>query len=218
MTRRLNALMIVAVLAGLAGCAYQDPLRVPDPYRTGDWGPRSDSYSFYGGFGGYSPYYGYGMTDPFYYRYGYPTYGYPAYGYRYPYPPYYYCADVNRDGRCDRKPSDHDNDGDDDGNHHGRGNGPIVNEPGRDRDHDGRFIPRNPDRMVPDGRGLVPDSGGKNRPVPRADSSSSSGAAGMVPRAVPAPPKQAPAAPVAPRGNPRADDSPAPPKVRPVDR
>jgi hypothetical protein len=234
MAERFKALILVAALAGLAGCAYQDPLRLPDPYRTDGWSSGRYGYSPYGyspygyshygysPFGGFSSYYGYGMTDPFFYRYGYPTYGY----YRYPYPPVQFCVDANRDGRCDRRRVDRDDDDSaNDRDHDGRGGGPVVAEPGRDRDGNARVVPddrlRDPDRVVPDRSRAVPDSSGKKLPVPRADSRSSQGAAGMTPRTVPPPrslpptPKRTPAAP---RVSPRVDDSPPPPRVRPTER
>jgi predicted small lipoprotein YifL len=224
MAGSLKILIVLTALAGIAGCAYQDPLQLPDPYRTDGWGSSRNSYSFYGGYGGYSPYYfggyspfyGYGMTDPFYYRYGYPIYGY----YRYPQYPVHYCADVNRDGRCDRKPRDRDDDSVHDGGHDGRGDGPRVAEPGRDRDGDGRLtprdLPREQERLAPTGRAI-------ERQLPRANSSSSTGAAGMTPRAPPPSKRQAPAgpkeAPAASRSSPRADDSASPsPGLRPADR
>ncbi len=219
MAGRFKALIVVAALASLAGCAYQDPYRVSDPFKSngGGWASGGYGYSPYGysPYGGFSSYYGYGMADPFYYRYGYPTYGY----YRYPYPPVQYCLDANRDGRCDRRPTNHDDDGDsDDGNHHGHG--PTVKEPGRDRDHNGRFVPddrlADPDRGVPDRSGSVPDSGGKKPPVPRANSGASAGAAGMTPRTAPPPRAQPPAS--APRVTPRVYDPPPPsPRTRPSD-
>jgi hypothetical protein len=92
MTRTSKTLIVLSALAGLAGCAYQDPLQLPNPYPS--YGGDSRSYSPYGVDPLY--YYGYGMTDPFYYRYGYPAYGY------YPQYPVHSCVDANRDGRCDR--------------------------------------------------------------------------------------------------------------------
>jgi hypothetical protein len=230
MAGRFKVLIVAAALAGLAGCAYQDPYRVTDPFKSGGgWASGGYGYSPYGyyPYGGFSSYYGFGMTDPFYYRYGYPAYGY----YRYPYPPVQYCLDANRDGRCDRRPTKHDDDGDaDDGDHHGRG--PVVKEPGRDRDRSSRFVPDervgNPRPAVPDRSGSAPVSGGKKPPAPQADSGANAGRAGMTPRPAASPRTQPPSsrpAPAAPRAVPRVDDSPPPPpppppppRARPGDR
>ena len=83
MSGSLKALIAMAAIAGLAGCAYQDPLAVPNPYATHGSlpGGTSSPYFFYGGMSPYPQYYGYGAADPYsYYRYGYPTYryGYPT--------------------------------------------------------------------------------------------------------------------------------------------
>jgi predicted small lipoprotein YifL len=104
-----QALLGAAMLAALAGCAYQDPLALPDldpPAQS-----RQQPYA------GYSPYYGSGYNynysygsgyDPYYSHYygGDPRYhGYYAPGVVYvPYPRYVPvpCADVNQDGRCDK--------------------------------------------------------------------------------------------------------------------
>lgn len=212
MAGSLKALVAAAVLAGAAGCAYQDPLHLPDPYprqRLGGYG-YYDPYYGGGSSGYYSRYYGYG-SDPYYYdRVA------PAYGYYYPYPryPLVYCVDANRDGRCDRKRHDRDHDQDGDHDDHdrdldGRGQDRDGAGPRRDRDREGRFVPRDgrhdPERFVPGSRQL-------ERRAPR-EGARSPGAAGMVPRAVPTPLKPAP---IAPRDIPRARD--AGPAVAPAPR
>jgi len=106
-----RALLGAAMLAALAGCAYQDPLALPDlnpPAQT-----RQQQYP------GYSPYYGSGYNysygygsgyrpgyDPYYSQYyggGDPRYYLPGVVYV-PYPQYVPvpCADTNQDGRCDK--------------------------------------------------------------------------------------------------------------------
>src|SRR5262245_27430366 len=204
MTRTFKSLIVLTALAGLAGCAYEEPLQLPSSYR---------SYGSYPGYGSrsYSPYgvdpfyyYGYGMTDPFYYRYGYPAYGY------YPQYPVHTCVDANRVGRCDRWHDDHDNDGDDD--HHGSGSGPGA---GQGSGHDnGRWMPpdRRRERVVPDSQVVVPDSPVKERPAPRATPSPRPAASDAAPRTQPSTPK---VSPVAPRSDPRARDPSAQPQNRP---
>ena len=54
MAGRLKTLIALAALAGVAGCAYQDPLELPDPYARGPGG------------GSYDPFY-YGSGSPGYY-------------------------------------------------------------------------------------------------------------------------------------------------------
>jgi predicted small lipoprotein YifL len=104
-----QALLGAAALAALAGCAYQDPLALPDltpPARSSQ--QQYPGYSpYYGsaynyGYGsgyrpGYDPYYGhyYGGGDPRYYAPGVVYVPYPRYV---PVP----CTDANHDGRCDK--------------------------------------------------------------------------------------------------------------------
>jgi hypothetical protein len=133
-------LAAVAAAAGLAGCAYQDPLSLPPLGSAGSGASSGSPYYGYSGGGYYDPryrsydpryglyssygYYGGGYYDPRvgYYGGGYPGYygplPYPPPGY-YPYPRGPYCMDANRDGRCDQR-----GDGHADGNGgHGNGNG-----------------------------------------------------------------------------------------------
>jgi predicted small lipoprotein YifL len=126
-----KVVLAVAVLAALGGCAYQDPLALPD------LGPpaQSSHQSYPQSYSSYDPYYGYGSS---YGTYGYSS-GYqrgydPYYNYYYgsgdsyygpgvvyvPYPQYIPvpCGDANQDGRCDKRPRrnhDNDHDGDNDG-------------------------------------------------------------------------------------------------------
>jgi len=126
-----SALVGTAVLAALAGCAYQDAFDLPDLAPRGassgaqvypGYGPVY-GYGYGTGYPGvYQPGYGYGYVDPRYAAHGPYPYGY---GYAYnPYPRYIFvpCADNDRDGRCDVRPppqhhdqnqNQHDNDGDD---------------------------------------------------------------------------------------------------------
>jgi hypothetical protein len=178
MTRTLKSLLVVATLA-TAGCAYQQPYyEVPGRHSSYGgssygWGSSRDPFSYYD-----SPYYfnyGYGVMNPYYwYRPGYPLYGY----YRYPRYPGAYCLDANRDGRCDSKSNDRDDD------RPGSGQGPGVNEPGRDRQPDDKYMPR--DRVREPAR-VVPDSRGKKPPVARPSASPTVDATGAAPRAEPAP-------------------------------
>ncbi|MGL6222889.1 MAG: hypothetical protein ACRC6L_04825 [Steroidobacteraceae bacterium] len=110
-----QALLGAAMLAALAGCAYQDPLALPDlgtPARSSQqqypgYSPNYGSGYNYGygyGYGsgyrpGYDPYYSpyYGGGDPRYYAPGVVYVPYPRYV---PVP----CADANGDGRCDQRP------------------------------------------------------------------------------------------------------------------
>jgi hypothetical protein len=182
MTRTSKTLIVLSALAGLAGCAYQDPLRLPNPYPS--YGGGSRSYSPYGVDPLY--YYGYGMTDPFYYRYGYPAYGY------YPQYPVHTCVDANRDGRCDRRHDDHDND---DGDHDDQA---TAMTPARATTAGGcRPIGAAARRAGQD----VNDRPARARPEP------SPGAPGMAPRPQPSTPKYA----VAPRTDPRSRDPAAQP-------
>lgn len=128
-----SVVLAAATLAALAGCAYQDPLALPDL-------GAGSTHSQYPGYGSqypsYSPYYGYGYNyghgsgyrpgyDPYYnYYYGAdPRYYGPGGVVYVPYPRYVPvpCADMNHDGRCDQRPpknnngDHHHNDGDDDG-------------------------------------------------------------------------------------------------------
>jgi len=237
MAGSLKTLIAMAAIAGLAGCAYQDPLAVPNPYATHGSRPggTSSPYFFYGGMSPYPQYYGYGAADPYsYYRYGYPTYryGYPTYGYySYPRYPVHYCPDVNRDGRCDRNDPDHD--GDDDGDHDHDGHNGQGDHDGRGNDHSGAGPGHDRPAVPRDRPRFVPDSRGTERPVPR--SNSNAGGAGMVPRAAPpaatqppAPPRSTPTPPrsttapprsttAPPRSTPDADDPAPPPRLRPAE-
>jgi hypothetical protein len=168
-----TALVGTAVLAALAGCAYQDPFALPGLTPRGSspgvqvqpgYGYSAPGYGYNGGYGygygypnGYQP--GYGFTDPYYTAQG----SYP-YGYYRPYnsyPQYIVvpCPDNNRDGRCDSKPpKDHDHHGNGHGNGHGSDNG---------NDHDGG----NPDRddtpaRPRDGRNVAPAIQPRTTPVP----------------------------------------------------
>lgn len=127
MIRRVaTALAGTAVLAALAGCAYQESFGLPD-LTPRSAAPGAQVYPSYGyGYGsgypyGYQPGYRsvYGYANPYYAAQGPYPYGY---GYAYnTYPRYLVvpCADGNRDGHCDtqppkqrrdRNPHDHDND------------------------------------------------------------------------------------------------------------
>jgi hypothetical protein len=115
-----------ATLAALGGCAYQDPLELPElgPQGGSSMPSPSYGYGFNYGYGsgyrpGYDPYYNYyyGGADPRYYGPGVVYVPYPRYV---PVP----CADANHNGRCDKPPrgDGHGRD-DDDNNHHGGQNG-----------------------------------------------------------------------------------------------
>ncbi|MCX7053510.1 MAG: hypothetical protein NTU56_04770 [Proteobacteria bacterium] len=143
--------MVGAVLlTALAGCAGQDPFRLPDLTPRGA-GPGAQVYPSYGyDYGAgypsrYQPGYGngYGYANPWYSAQGPYPYGY---GYAYnQYPRYILvpCADSNGDGRCDTRPPkkhhDRDQHGHDNGDHpvqpqHGdRGEVPRARD-GNDRD------------------------------------------------------------------------------------
>lgn len=139
MRRHYTIALLGAVTAAvLSGCAYQDPLALPD------LGPPTRSSQQYPG---YNPYYGPGSTYGYGtqgygygtgYRQGYDPYYYNPYAYGGRYPPQYYspgvvyvpypvpCVDANGNGRCDKRPpKERDNDGD--GRHDGKQGG------GRDR-------------------------------------------------------------------------------------
>lgn len=126
-----------ALLAALAGCAYQDPLELPElGPGAGSMNPASPYGPYYGnGYGyGYGPGYRY---DPYY------NYYYGGYDPRYYSPGVIYvpvpCADANHDGRCDKRPhgDGHQNDGDG-GHHHGGGQQGGSNAGGQsDNDNDG---------------------------------------------------------------------------------
>jgi hypothetical protein len=145
-----------AVLAALAGCAYQDPFALPGlpPAGTSSSVQVYPGSGYGGGYGssyggGYG--YGYGYPNAYPSRYGYadPYYAgqgaYPYGYYRYPYnsyPQYIVvpCPDNNRDGRCDGKPPkdrNHDHQGHGDGNHDGNGDGDRDDTPVRPRDVQG---------------------------------------------------------------------------------
>ena len=211
MTGICKGLIAVAVLSGLAGCAYQESARMPDrwpelSHSGGSYGGHSPSYSpFYYGYGSgvYSPYYSFGLSDPYYeYRYGYPSYGY----YRYPRYPAFYCADVNRDGRCDSQPrGDDDRDDDDDDGHGGNvggGAGPGTDRPKRvlpiDRFRDRRSGEPAPQRQTP-------------RMIP------SPGAAPSVPLTPRTQAPQSRPSQVEPRARPRAEQNIAPRAIRPAE-
>lgn len=151
MQRNVATVVLAAsMLAALAGCAYQDPLELPDlgpPARSGAASPYYSPYYGYGysyGYGsgyrpGYDPYYNYyyGGADPRYYGPGVVYVPYPRYV---PVP----CADANRDGRCDKPPRD---DQAGDGQHHGPRDPQVDHQNGGK--HDG--IPRRPGSRNPDG-------------------------------------------------------------------
>ncbi len=166
MWRHYTVLMLgAATLAALAGCAYQDPLALPE------LGPQARSSQQYPGYGPYSGAgrYGYGSSGYGYgpgngYRPGYDPYYYDPYAYGGRYPPQYYapgvvyvpypvpCVDANGNGRCDKRPpKERDNDGD--GGHHGNQDG------GRDRDP--AVVPpryqRDGQRQTGDGSGVQRD-------------------------------------------------------------
>ena len=191
MRRNIGTVVVgAAVLGMLAGCAYQDPLGLPD------LGPPAQSGSSL--YGSYSPYYGYG------YNYGYGS------GYRPGYDPYYNhyyggadpryygpdvvyvpypvpCADENNDDRCDKRPRR----GADDDDHGGGGK------------HDG--IPRWPGAR--DGDGKKGDG-----PRLRREYAERYGAPGTTPRVQPAPRAAAPPPPRPAQVRPQA----SPPRVAPL--
>ena len=156
-----------AVLAALAGCAYQEPFGLPGLTPRG--APSSvQVYANYGtgygyGYGypnGYRPGYVYGYADPYYAAQGpYPyAYGYGS-GYN-PYPRYVVvpCADNNRDGRCDRRPpKNQGHQGDGDNGDHDR-----DDQPARHRDARG-VVPR-----VGNGesQGIAPAARSRTSPEP----------------------------------------------------
>lgn len=188
------------MLVALAGCAYQDPLALPD------LGPPTASAQ--SPYGSYSPYYSYG------YNYGYGSGYRPGYDpyYNYYYggadPRYYYgpgvvyvpypvpCADANSDGRCDKRPRGDGRDDDRDNGHHHDG------QP--DGKHDG--VPRWPQSRDMDG------VKGEGPRVRRDGNAERYGTPGMTPRVAPAPVIVQPAP--APR---TAPPPPRPPQVRPQD-
>jgi predicted small lipoprotein YifL len=106
-----HVLLGAAMLAAVAGCAYQDPLALPelDPPAQSRQPPYPGYSPYYGS--GYNYSYGYGSGyrpgyDPYYSQYyngGDPRYYAPGVVYV-PYPQYVPvpCADVNQDGRCDQ--------------------------------------------------------------------------------------------------------------------
>jgi hypothetical protein len=193
-----NVVLGAAMLIALAGCAYQDPLELPDlgpptasgPSPYGSYSPYY-SYGYNYGYGsgyrpGYDPYYNYYYgADPRYYGPGVVYVPYPRYV---PVP----CADANNDGRCDKRPRGDGNDNDGDGNTDG-------GKP--DGKHDG--IPRWPQtRDVDGGKGEGPR-------LRREGSVERYGAPGMTPRVAPAPV-------LVPAPAPRtAPPPPRPPQVRP---
>lgn len=157
-----TALVGTALLATLAGCAYQDPFGLPELTPRGS-SPTVQVHPYYGsgyGYGypyGYRPGYGYGYASPNYAAQGpYPyAYGY-GYGYN-PYPRYVVvpCADGNRDGHCDSRPSkDHEHQGGDhDGDHH------RDDQPVRQRDVRGVVpapVVQQPARVRPESRHAIP--------------------------------------------------------------
>jgi hypothetical protein len=133
-----TALVGTAVLAALAGCAYQQSFGLPE--LTPPQGVASGvqvypgqgyGYGVGSGYGyGYPSVYqpGYGFYDPYYAGQG----PYPYDSYRYPYNPYpryvvVSCADNDGDGRCDGKPpKDRDHQGNDgQGGNHDRDDRPV---------------------------------------------------------------------------------------------
>jgi len=167
----------MAMLAALGGCAYQDPLALPD------LGPQAQSsmpspyygYGFNYGYGsgyrpGYDPYYNYyyGGTNSRYYGPGVVYVPYPV-----------PCADANHDGRCDKRPrgDGHGGDGhgrDDDGNHHDDQNGGKHDRP--------RQWPN-----ARDGGGPQTDVRGDGPRVRQGQESDRNVAPGITPRVAPAP-------------------------------
>jgi hypothetical protein len=179
----------VAVLAALGGCAYQDPLALPElgpPARSSQqqypgYNPYYGSgsvYSYNYGYGsgyrpGYDPYYSYyyGGGDPRYYSPGVVYVPYPQYV---PVP----CADSNHDGRCDKRPP----------KNHGPDNGPNHDDDGRDDKPDGVTRPPRPRDDRPGEGPRVPRSGEVNRYLAPA----------LTPFVVPAPPRPAQMRPAEP--------------------
>jgi len=210
-----NIVLGAALLVALAGCAYQDPLALPDldpptasgPVPFGSYSPYySHGYNYGYGSGyrpGYDPYYNYyyGGADPRYYRPGVVYVPYPRYV---PVP----CADANDDGRCDQRPHD----GDDGQPHHGsNADGPD----GADRGgkHDG--LPRWPgtrgaDGNKGDGPRLRRDEGGYGAPGMAPRVAPPAGITQPAPRAVTPTPRPAQARP--PEAQRRA--APPPPAER----
>ena len=113
--RAATALAGTAVLAALAGCAYQESFGLPDltPRSAAPGAQVYPSYGYDHGYGtgypySYQPGYGnvYGYANPYYSAQGPYPYGY-GYGHAYnPYPRYLVvpCADGNHDGHCDTQP------------------------------------------------------------------------------------------------------------------
>jgi hypothetical protein len=166
----------LAAAAGLAGCAYQDPLSLPPLGSAGSGGAPSTSPQFGYGYGGgyYDPrFYGYDPLrryyDPrlgYYYSGGYPGYygpvPYPHAGYN-PYPGYPYCVDANRDGRCDR-PRDGGGNG---SGHGGGGKGPGL-DPKRDPFEQVKEVTRRAERAEstqPAPAAMAPNPPRQQRPV-----------------------------------------------------
>ncbi len=135
-----SALVGTAVLAALAGCAYQQSFGLPELTPPQGVAPAVQVYPGQG--------YGYGAGSGYGYGYGYPNVYQPGYGfydpyyagqgqypydsYRYPYDPYpryvvVPCAENDGNGRCDRKPpKDRDHDGNDgQGGNHDRDDRPV---------------------------------------------------------------------------------------------
>jgi hypothetical protein len=146
-----TALVGTAVLAALAGCAYQQSFDLPEltppqgvapgvqVYAGQGYGYGAGSAYGYGFPGIYRP--GYNYSDPYYAGRG----PYPYDSYRYPYNPYpryvvVPCADNNDDGRCDRKPpKDRDHQGNDgQGGKHDRDDRPVPPRYARDAESDAR--------------------------------------------------------------------------------
>lgn len=194
-----------AMLAALGGCAYQDPLQLPD---LGPQGRSSMPSPYYGygfnyGYGsgyrpGYDPYYNYyyGGADPRYYGPGVVYVPYPV-----------PCADANHDGRCDKRPRGDGHGRDDDGNPHDDQNGGKHDRP----------------PLWPNAR----DGGGPKGDGPRVRQGQEidrNVAPGMTPRVVPAPiilqpnpmPRAVPAAPRPPQSRPQ--DTPRRAAPPPADR
>ena len=182
--RAAAALAGTAVLAALAGCAYQESFELPGLAPQGA-ASGAQVYPGYGyGYGSGDPYgnppgYGnvYGYANPWYAAQGPYPYGYGnGYGYGYAYDPYpryvvVPCADSNRDGHCDtrppkqrhdRNPHDHDVDDSPAQPHRGdRGEGPRV------RNGDGRDVAPNAQRRAMPAAAPVLQQPARVRPEPR---------------------------------------------------
>ncbi len=197
-----QALLGAAVLAALAGCAYQDPLALPDlgpsarssQQQYPGYSPYYGSgYSYGYGYGsgyrpGYDPYYNsqyYGGGDPRYYSPGVVYVPYPRYV---PVP----CADTNQDGRCDQRPP----------KHRGQPDGAGHDDDRPDDQHNGAERPPRPRDNAPG-----------NGPRVRRGAEDLFTAPGMVPLIVPRPPANVRPAPAAPNAG--VPPAPLPSQARP---